>query len=110
MKYRIKAKIAWHLRKWANKLSPAPIVVPKPIMYRGKEYELQPLSLKVDAYDFWGEGRINFEVARGKHQIAEAVREIIEVKTFEGDGPKTDRILQLLILTPKDRIYEYTED
>ena len=111
MKYRLKHKLAWWLRRWANKLEPevcAPIIEP-PITFKGKEYELNPLRVLVDSEQYSGVFH-NMQIGAAKAQLVEAVEKLVEVQHQQpGPGGNNRTILQLLILTPKDNVYESTQ-
>lgn len=103
MRYRIKHKLAWWLRRWADKLEPqvcAPIVVGK------KEYKISPLRLVVDRKYEPGTYGHKYELDDAKRNIGFAVEKLIEEKRNQpGPGGNNRTILQLLILTPKDNVY-----
>lgn len=106
MTIRIKHKLAWWFRRWANKLEPQAQTHPKPLLYRGKEYELSDLRVLVDSKEYGGIYH-NMQIGAAKAQIAEAVEKLIEVQHFAPD--RNQSIVQLLILTPKDNVYESTQ-
>ena len=106
MKSRLKHKLAWHLRKWAQWLEPQPLVrVDRPLQYRGKEYEIYPLRLELDLKrvswgtfpDKYDQEALDYEYRRGADAIGMAVKHQVEV--IDEEGPGGDRvILQLLTL------------
>jgi len=99
---RIKHKLAWHFRKWANKLEPAALGLNPQrgeIMYMGKPYQLTPLRLEVKFKDLWGHhedmGVIYSTAAKHIGEAASTRVEIVDKEYVDGRAT-----LQLLILEP----------
>lgn len=96
---KLKHKAAWWLRKWANKLEPQAPYIPPPLMYGGKEYQLQPLRLRANLAHAWGNPELmQYEYDRAVRQIGVAASTKVEYGQIESDTVE----FQLLILTPKD--------
>jgi hypothetical protein len=108
MNTRIKHKLAWWLRRWANKLEPevcAPMIE-APIIYGHREYKLSPLKVAVDHRYEKGTYGYKYEIEDAGAQMSKAVEKLIETQHNQpGPGGNNRTILQLLILTPKDNVY-----
>lgn len=109
MTKRIKHKLAWWLRRWANKLEPQ-VCAPRieaPLIIGEKEYKLNPLKVAIDHRYEPGTYGHDGELKDAKDQMTKALTQVIEEKRNKpGPGGNRSRtVLQLLILSPKDHVY-----